>query len=211
MAQSKSLILLVVFVFLSGCTGGVSEDDQDRLLKINDGLLERDFEYAVPEAEAYTRDYPESPSGWCLLGWIYAKSDSLQEAQTCFDKTIALDAEWDNAYVGKGVVFRKLGDNKNAKRCYLKAIEIYPENAEAFSSLLVIEIVNGDYKKAIEYGEKSWSLRKDSATIAANLSLSYHYIGDNNKRDEYFKHAQHLKYHNLETLQDIFKTESVER
>ena len=108
----------------------------------------------------------------------------------------------------KGATYRSLGDNENARKSYLEAIRILPENAEAYSSLLVIELLEGNDEKAVEYGEKAWGYRKDLAGIPANLSVAYHYLGEPDKRDYFYKEAEKLGYHRLETLVDIFEGRS---
>jgi Flp pilus assembly protein TadD len=110
----------------------------------------------------------------------------------------------DNAYVGKGVINRKNRELSKARENYLKAVEISPENAEAYASLLVIELMEGHDEKAVEYGEKAWALRKDYALIPANLAVAYHYAGDVKKRDHFYEEAKRLGYPNLEGLREIF-------
>ena len=73
--------------------------------------------------------------------------------------------------------------------------------------MLVIEILEGNDRKAIEYGERAWRLSQDNPTIPANLAVAYHLLGDVNKRDEYYGHAKRLRYYNLTKLDQIFSGE----
>ena len=204
-AMAAAMVTLLVF---TGCTNVLEKtDDTNRILKIDKKLAERDFDYALRESQKYVDDYPESAAGWCVMGWAYAKSGDPSKAHECFDKSLKLEPSKDNALVGKGAAYRAQGENENAKQSYLKAIKLVPDNAEAYSSLLVIELLDGNYKQAVAYGEKAWRLRKDLASIPANLSIAYHYLGNNAKRDEFFKHSERLEYHGLETLQQIFDGE----
>jgi Flp pilus assembly protein TadD len=102
------------------------------------------------------------------------------------------------------VLFRQQGKLDLARQSYLKATSLVPDNAEAFSSLVVIELIQGNDAKAVEYGEKAWALRKDYPSIPANLAIAYHYLGNMQKRDEFYQHAQRLGYHDLQAVQDIF-------
>ena len=219
------IILLLNLLIVSGCTDHADmvgdhaqqtsrpdeqlsvDDDAQRLLQINGRFDSGDYEYALEETTRYVQEYPQSFKGWNLLGWSYAKTDELEKAKECFDKSLAINPQWDNAHVGKGAVYRKLGDTDNARKSYLNAIRILPDNAEAYSSLLVIELMEGNDERAVEYGEKAWTLRKDYASIPANLAVAYHYLGNETKRDEYYQHADRLAYHRLETLQKIFDGE----
>jgi Flp pilus assembly protein TadD len=128
----------------------------------------------------------------------------LDEASRCFDQAITLNPKADNAYVGKGSVARKRNDIPAARAQYTKALEILPNDPQALSSMVAIEIIEGNYAEAVRYGEAAWKQDQSSATIAANLSVAYHYIGDIAARDRYFQHARKLEYALLGDLEDIF-------
>lgn len=192
-------LFLVTLFALVGCS-----DEEARLQKLDAKLNRGEYDSVIEEMQDFLKDHPKSAKGHVLLGWAYAKTDQLEKGEQHFDKALALDPKWDNAYVGKGVIARTRGDLGAARNCYLKAIDLVPENAEAFSSLLVIEVLERNDKKAVEYGEKAWGLRKDLATIPANLAIAYHYTGQVEKRDEMYGHAERLGYHQLDTLRSIF-------
>jgi len=196
------LIAAISLAAAVGCTSRTN--DLPWLTKIDQALNTGDFDYSLKEAAKYVEKYPDSCEGWSALGWATAKTDDLDRAQECFDKCLKINPQWDNAYVGKGVTYRKAGDLDNARKSYLEAVRIVPDNAEAYSSLLVIEVMEGDNKKAVEYGQKAWALRQDLASIPANLAVAYHFLGDIARRDQYYKHAERLGYHRLQTLKDIF-------
>lgn len=200
------VLALASLLVLPGCAelGGTAGEDSRRLEGIDRRFSNGEFDYALQETIKYVEEYPDSSKGWSLLGWVYVKTDNLEKAQECFDKALGLDPQWDNAYVGKGAAYRKAGDNANARKSYLEAIRILPDNAEAYSSLLVIEILEGNDERAVEYGEKAWGLRKDLASIPANLAIAYHYVGNVAKRDEYYQQAERLGYHRLQTVKEIF-------
>ena len=205
-AMAAAMVTLLVF---TGCTNVLEKtDDTNRIRKIDKKLAERDFNNALRESKKYVDDYPESAAGWCVLGWAYAKSGDPSKAHECFDKSLkrlilaGTTPSWE-----KELRIGPKGKTRMQKNPTLKAIKLVPDNAEAYSSLLVIELLDGNYKQAVAYGEKAWRLRKDLASIPGNLSIAYHYLGNNAKRDEFFKHSERLEYHGLETLQQIFDGE----
>lgn len=203
------IIALISALTVAGCSIlGKKANERTRLQKIDRIFNSGEIDRALTEATKFVQAYPRSDQGWGLLGWIYLKKDDLTKAEECFDKALSLNPRWDNAHVGKGAMYRKLGDNAKARASYLKAISIVPNNAEAYGSLLVIELLEGNNESAIAYGEKAWALRKDSASIAANLSVAYHYAGDYSKRDKYYRAAERLGYYELEKLKDIFEGRS---
>ncbi len=206
-AMNRLLVVALVSVLCGvGCTkvADMVSEDARRLGGIERMFDNGEYEQALPEATKYVQEYPRAFQGWALLGWIQVKVDNLDEAVECFDKALAFNPKWDNAHVGKGAAYRKKGDTDNARKSYLEAIRIVPDNPEAFSSLLVIELLDGNDEEAIEYGEKAWALRKDLPSIPSNLAVAYHYMGDYSKRDQYYEEAERLGYHKLRTLQDIF-------
>jgi tetratricopeptide (TPR) repeat protein len=198
--KAKVIFILFIGVMLFGCS---KSEDMDTFVSIDRKMNSGQYEYVIQETEKYIQDYPDSFKGWNLLGWAYLKMDQLQKAEECFTRSININDKWDNAYVGKGVLYRKMGKLDKARQSYLKATSLVPDNAEAFSSLLVVELLDGNNKEAVEYGEKAWALRKNLPSIPANLSIAYHYLGDFTKRDEFYKHAKELGYHNLQAIDDI--------
>lgn len=200
------IVALLSLLVLAGCKNFADRAGGDlrRLERIDRRLNDGDLDYALAEGTKFVEEHPRSHQGWNLLGWIHLKMDEPDKARECFDKALSINPRWDNAYVGKGAMYRKLGDNVNARKSYLEAINIDPDNAEAYTSLLVIELMEGNDKKAVEHGEKAWALRKNYPTIPANLAVAYHYLGDHSRRDQYYREAERLKYHDLQALRDIF-------
>lgn len=201
----KVIAILLIGAVLLGCS---KTDDVKRLVQIDRKLNSEQYENVIQESKEYLQEYPDSCRGWNILGWAYLNADKLEDAEKSFNKAITIDEKWDNAYVGKGVLYRKKGQLDKARENYLKAVELVPDNAEAFSSLLVIELMAKNDKKAVEFGEKAWKLRKDLPSIPANLAVAYHYLGDHKKRDEFFKHASEAGYNNLQGIKDIFSGKS---
>lgn len=196
----KILFVLYLVIFLFSCS---EVEDTEKLISIDRMVSNGEYSNAIEECKKYLKSYPESFKGWNLLGWVYLKTDRIREAEQTFNKSISINDKWDNAYVGKGVIYRKMGDLDKARQNYLKAISLVSNNAEAFSSLLVIELKDGNDKKAVEYGEKAWKLRKNLPSIPANLAIAYHYLGDFKKRDKFYKIAENIGYHKMHGLEDI--------
>lgn len=199
--KTKLVLVLFLGAIMLGCSGS---EDTTKLMEIDRLMNGGQYAPAVQKSEKYVQDYPESYKGWTILGWSYLKNNQTQKAEECFDKAISINDKWDNSYVGKGVLYRQQGKLDLARESYLKATTLLPDNAEAFSSLVVIELMEGNDQKAVEYGEKAWVLRKDLPSIPANLAIAYHYLGDTAKRDEFYQHASRLGYHNLQAVRDVF-------
>ncbi|MBI1249122.1 tetratricopeptide repeat protein [bacterium] len=200
------IALLGVSIF-TGCSeiGSDPTDNVSQLREIDARFHSGQIREVKIDLEMYLQEHPKSFRGWSLLGWAHLNSGNFESAKQCFDKSIAINAQSDNAYVGLGSMYRRQGDMAKARESYKRAIDILPDNPEAYSSLLVIELMDGNSEKAVEYGEKAWATRKNLASIPANLSVAYHYLGNTTKRDEFFQHAKRLNYKSLDTLKDIFE------
>lgn len=196
-------ILLLAALSLSGYIGCSRGDNMGKLKAINEKFMEERFDEAIVEYQEYLRTYPNSAQGWSLLGWAYTRSDSLIPAVECFDRALAIDPGFDNAYVGKGVVYRASGDLEKARASYVAAIEIEPENKEAFSSLAMIEIMEENYQQAVEYGEKAWNMDREDPAVTANLALAYHYNGQIAQRDSCIDRAEKLGYRKVAELKEL--------
>lgn len=197
----KYLALFLIIMSVLGCS---DSEDTKKLLEIDRLMNGGRYAQAVAESKKYVARFPQSFKGWSILGWACLKNGQAENAEECFDKALSINEKWDNAYVGKGVLYRQQGQLDLARQSYLKAISLVPDNAEVFSSLVVIELIEGNDEKAVEYGEKAWALRKDYPSIPANLAIAYHYQGNRQKRDEFYQHARRLGYHDLQAIQDIF-------
>ena len=205
------IVICIAIVASFSLTAGIKTSSGTQASKITEleVLFQKgSYEEVVARATAYLDANPDSEVVWAQLGWARTKLDQIDEARVCFLKAIELDPKWDNAYVGLGVLCRKQGDLAGARAQYLKAIEVLPENAEAFSSLLVIELMDGNDEQAVSYGERAWALRKDDPSIPANLAIAYHYLGDTDKRDQFCDIAERLGYHNMAGIRDIINGKS---
>lgn len=189
---------------LAALAGCARSNDMARIEAI-DAQMERDPAGAIQEAERYVAEYPESAVGWRVLGWARLRSDTDDEAaRAAFERSLELDPKDDNSYVGLGAYYRRADDLDKASEMYAKAIELEPENPEAYSSMSGVDLLRRDFAAAVRNGEKAWELDSSNATIAANLSVAYHFNGEHEKRDELLASAERLGYANMQDLRDLF-------
>ncbi|MCA9698035.1 MAG: tetratricopeptide repeat protein [Myxococcales bacterium] len=182
----------------------VPDDDAARISRFDNMLNQGAYTQMIEEIPVYLETYPNSYKAHHLLGWAYIRSDRLDEAMAAFDKSIELNPQWDNAYVGQGVVWRKRGDQDKAVASYRKAIAVNPKAAEAYSSLTAIELARGNYQEAYEVGGKAWELSdKHDGTIAANFAIACHYAKQDKQRDEMIEHARKLGYASIDRLDEL--------
>jgi len=100
------------------------------------------------------------PQTFILLGYCYRELDQVENAIHCFQKTISLNTDSDEAYVQLGNIFWEKQDS-TAINYYKSAISINPNNRDAYYNLgLVYHSINefsksqDAYHKIIEFGIK---------------------------------------------------------
>ncbi len=103
-----------------------------------------------------------------------------------------------------GIVHRKMGDYDKASDYYHRVVDNNPKYAEAYSSLVLVNLKRKKFKQAVAVGLKGYKLDKKNDIIAANLSIAYHFVNDTIQRDKYFNIAKKNGYKNMKALRAIF-------
>lgn len=76
-------------------------------------------------------------------------------------------------YNKKGIALLFLQKNRDAKKCFEKALSINKNSAEALNNLGFMAQVEKRYSRAIKYYEKALTIRPDSPTFHYNLGAAY--------------------------------------
>ena len=120
------------------------------------------------------------PQTFILLGYCYRELDQVENAIHCFQNTISLNMDSDEAYVQLGQIFWEKQDS-TAINYYKSAISINPNNRDAYYNLgLVYHSINefsksqDAYHKIIEFGIK------DRYFVEANYNLAVMFMDDLN-------------------------------
>lgn len=182
-------------------------DKKAPLVKISEKWRNGNLTEAKADVKDYLKRTPDNEFAWALLGHIESDFNEDSLAIAAYKKALKLNPKTLAALTGMGIVARKKGDYDKASDYYYQAIDIDPDYAAAYSSLVTINLKRKKFKEAVEVGLKAYNLNKNNGIIAANLSLAYHFVNDTIQRDKYFDIAKKNGYKNIETLKDIFKGE----
>jgi len=155
----------------------------------------------------YVKRKAKDPLAWTILGNYQRELGQDTLAEQAYRMAVKLDRKAHNAYVGLGVLERKKGEYGKALDCYIQAVKANPRSAQAFTSAVVVALKLGQDAQALEFAEKAWELDKEDPTVAANLSVAYHYVGRLADRDRMYEQARRLGYPSMETLDKIFRGE----
>jgi len=116
---------------------------------------------------------------WYNLGYGLLKTNENKEAETSFDKGIALDDKMPLNYAGKGWLKLREGNLNDAKLLFDKAIGLGKKNADVYNAIGEAYLENPKFNaSAIEMLEKAVSINGQSA--AAHLLLGDAYLKQNN-------------------------------
>lgn len=157
----------------------------------------------VDQLKSYLQKYPQDGLAWTILGNCQSDLEDFPAAANAFETALKIDPRRVEAITGQGILLRQQGQYDQSLAMYQRALEIDPNYAQAYASMVAIEIFRKDYAKAVEYGEQSYRLDSTDPVIAANLTIAYHYLGDVANRDKFMKVAAQLNYRSMDSLQQI--------
>lgn len=142
---------------------------------------ERQFTSAEKMALTLTKEYPNHPFAWKVLGAIFSLTGRLAQAVEVNKKSIALSPSDAEAYNNLGNTFNEIGKTLDAKESYEKAIELKPEFAEPYYNLGNVLNSLGQTHEAEESFKKTISLKPDHIKSYNNLGVI---LQDSDRLDE---------------------------
>ena len=194
-----SIAILLLAVFFIGKE--IYKAPENGLIKkVNSFYYAGDYQQAKNELENYLNEYPNSLKGWNYLGLVKLDLNDTLGAEKAYEKALKLDEKSERAIIGLGVVERMRGNYSKAKTYYLSVLKVNPNNADAYSSMLVLEIKNRNYANAVALGEKARGLELINKTpgILGNLVIAYHLNKQIKERDQALAELEKMNYKDIE-------------
>jgi len=93
------------------------------------------YGHAEKLAVSITREFPEHPFGWKVLGAVLKQTGRISESLTPMQRSIKLAPKDAEAHNNLGNTFKELGRLIEAEASYTQAIEFKPDYAEAHNNL----------------------------------------------------------------------------
>lgn len=208
----RAIVLPLAFVitFSVGCGQLTSKQNVAQLNTITATMSQSGSTPAVvDQLRSYLQKYPQDDLAWTILGNCQMDLDDLPSAGNAFETALKINPNLVKAITGQGILLRKQGQYDQSLAMYQRALEIDPNYAQAYSSMVAIAIVRKDYAKAVQYGQQSYRLDNEDPEIAANLTIAYHFLGDLANRDKFKNVAAQLNYKNMDSLQQIINGDVV--
>lgn len=136
-----------------------------------------------------------------MLGNTHDQLGQFEKSLQFHDKAIQADPENHQAYVDRGVIFRRLRRYDQAETSYDKALELKPDSAELHTSIGALAIYQEKYDKAVKHLELALQLDDSVAVCHSNLALAYASIGRFSEAQASLEQATTLGYHKPEVIQ----------
>ena len=130
----NTIVVIILFTFNS-----YSQTKKERKMKT--AAMNTDMYNSSESKEA--RDYFDK-------GSEFSTKEDFKSAIKWYKKATVADSKFVEAYDNMGAAYRKLGDLENAKKCYFKSIEIYPQGNMAHQNLGIVYWIEKKYEEALE-------------------------------------------------------------
>ncbi|MBN1577697.1 MAG: tetratricopeptide repeat protein [Chitinispirillaceae bacterium] len=123
----------------------VRADFPDAWFNVGNACIElkcyEDARTAFEKALRYRREFPSALKN---LGWVYEHDGRLAEAQQCYSEAILINKADANLYVNFGNVQVRLKKYDEAKKYFLKAVRLSPNNLHGWLGLRGYALAKGD-------------------------------------------------------------------
>jgi tetratricopeptide (TPR) repeat protein len=155
----------------------------------------------------FQRETPENTAVIFVgVAQYYLNQNNLDEAVNYYKEAVSLDEKNEDAKLGYSDVLVQVGDKyiddedyRKAKKEYLEAIQVNPENSSAYAGLGEVYDSTDEDDLAIENYEKALSIDPELTEVNAPLGIIYFQKGEIAKADEILTKALEKEADNAET------------
>jgi Flp pilus assembly protein TadD len=163
-------------------------------------------EVSVPE-----KGYIKKMLGRALIHYkegvnLYVREKDFTAAIAAFNKALAIDDKLSYAWNDRGSCYRELGDNTNALKSHLRAVELVSENTEFLfnlgETLELIGVLNKSNKyldSAIQTFKMVVDLLPNNAAAWNHLGICHKEMGKEEESKFFFDRARDIKLWNKDT------------
>ncbi len=137
---------------------------------------------------------------------LFVREKDCTKAIAAFDRALSIDDKLSYAWNDRGVCFRELGDNTNALKSHLRAVELAPDNTEYLFNLgETLELIGVLYNSnkyvdsAIQTFRMVTDLLPNNAAVWDHLGICYKEVGKNEESKFSFDRARDIRLGNKDT------------
>ncbi|MBI4245037.1 MAG: tetratricopeptide repeat protein [Planctomycetes bacterium] len=146
-------------------------------------FLERSLEYNPKFTYALNK----------LASIHWEREEDLDEAKTLYNKTLQIDPNNIEAYLGLGRIYLRQGLTEKTLFYCDKVIGLDQNNPDVYSILGAVKLMNKEYEKTIEYLNKSIRLKPQNEAVLSNLGYTYEKLGMYEKAINHLEEAIKLQ------------------
>lgn len=151
--------------YLRGKSDAYSAFEQAKILAANTRL-----DSALESLQVAINGEPGEARFYGLKGDIYLQKKQYREANVYYDKALALDSEYYEYYLGRGLALSKLGQ-ANAARQDLKRSNALLPTAIAMNELGELSLIVGDTRSAKQYFQVAMSAGGETGQAASSAYI----------------------------------------
>ena len=150
--------------------GSSLSPSQQQINDLSDSYQSGRFADAEKLALSLTREFPEYPFGWKVLGAVLGQRGRKSEAVDANQTSVALSPLDAECHSNLGAALQKLGRLEEAEASYKKALALKPDFAEAHNNLGSTLQELGRIDEGIERHSTALASQPDNASFLSNLS-----------------------------------------
>ncbi|HRP90827.1 MAG TPA: hypothetical protein PKX92_12415 [Edaphocola sp.] len=201
---NRYYILCWFLLFFVGCINEPINTIEVKELLILDSIAtlynDGDFENSTKLAKKFTIEYPNNDKGFHLLSSSYLGQSKDSLAAFFAGKALEVNPNNYIALTNMGILYDRKSEYEKATVFYEKSLKINDTLFQTYSNYLVNRIKVGDFTNAVKMGEKALEFG-NHIWDKAHLCLSYHKVGDIEKRDSLLNTLKRLKFEKLTNLE----------
>ena len=173
------------------------------LQKLIDHYQSERYEDAEELGLSITKQFPEHPSSYNVLGGIYKQTGRLSELAIVTKKVVALSPKDPEAHSNLGLALKELGRLEESELSYKRALELKPDFVQVHKGLGNVLSELGKLLEAEESYKQAVSLKHDDAELHNNLGNTLLELGRLEEAEVSCRKAIALKPDYAEALNNL--------
>ena len=136
-------------------------------------LAEKKPDAALSLVQSRLRDKPQWAEGYAVGGHLAAMAGHNPQAETYFQKAIAIDPKLIAGWQGLGLVLSAESKIEPAINAFNNVLDLSPKSGISYFHIAQLQEKRGDWREAQNAYEKSLELDPDNVVAKNNLAWSY--------------------------------------